>query len=93
MCDRESFAKIRDAIADLQKADAVQSEQIKTLFATTAELKATVQGEIADLEAKIVMYEEYQTKYPLLKAVFATFIADAQNRIKVLQALGGGTAE
>ena len=37
MCDRESFAKIRDAIGDLQKADAVQSEQIKTLFATTKE--------------------------------------------------------
>lgn len=35
MCDKESFAKIRDAIADLQKADAVQSEQIKTLFAVT----------------------------------------------------------
>ena len=37
MCDRESFAKIRDAIAALQKADAVQSEQIKTLFNTTKE--------------------------------------------------------
>lgn len=35
MCNRESFAKIRDAISDLQKADAVQSEQIKTLFHTT----------------------------------------------------------
>lgn len=35
MCDRESFAKIRDAIIDLQKADAVQSEQIKTLFQVT----------------------------------------------------------
>ena len=35
MCNRESFAKIRDAIGDLQKADAVQSEQIKTLFHTT----------------------------------------------------------
>lgn len=35
MCDRESFAKIRDAIGELQKADAVQSEQIKTLFHTT----------------------------------------------------------
>ena len=37
MCDQEAFAKIRDAIADLQKADAVQSEQIKTLFNTTKE--------------------------------------------------------
>lgn len=35
MCNRESFTKIRDAIGDLQKADAVQSEQIKTLFKTT----------------------------------------------------------
>lgn len=35
MCDRESFAKIRDAIGDLQKADAVQSEQIRTLFHVT----------------------------------------------------------
>ena len=35
MCNRESFAKIRDAIGKLQKADAVQSEQIKTLFHVT----------------------------------------------------------
>lgn len=35
MCDRESFARLKDAIVELQKADAVQSEQIKTLFATT----------------------------------------------------------
>ena len=35
MCDHESFAKIRDAIGELQKADAVQSEQIKTLFNVT----------------------------------------------------------
>ena len=42
MCDKESFAKIREQteantkqIADLAKSDAVQSEQIKTLFHTT----------------------------------------------------------
>ena len=35
MCDKESFAKIRYAIMELQKADAVQSEQIKTLFLVT----------------------------------------------------------
>lgn len=35
MCNRESFAKIRDAIRELQKANAVQSEQIKTLFHVT----------------------------------------------------------
>jgi len=56
----------------------------------TAEVaQAKIQGEIEDLQEKIVKYEEYQTKYPLLKAVFAGLILDAQNRIKVLQALGG----
>lgn len=42
MCDKEAFAKIRDQnaensrqIAELAKSDAVQSEQIKTLFHTT----------------------------------------------------------
>lgn len=35
MCDKESFSKIRYAIVELQKADAVQSEQIKTLFLVT----------------------------------------------------------
>lgn len=35
MCNQKAFAKIRDAIGELQKADAVQSEQIKTLFKTT----------------------------------------------------------
>lgn len=51
--------------------------------------QAKIQGEIEDLQEKIAKYEDYQTKYPLLKAVFAAFILDAQNRIKVLQALGG----
>lgn len=37
MCDRPAFEKIRDAIGELQKADAAQSEQIKTLFKTTEE--------------------------------------------------------
>lgn len=42
MCDHESFAKLRDQteantkqISALAKSDAVQSEQIKTLFHTT----------------------------------------------------------
>ena len=35
MCDHDAFEKIRDAIDELQKTDAVQSEQIKTLFKTT----------------------------------------------------------
>ena len=42
MCTKEEFARLRDQtaantkqITDLAKADAVQSEQIKTLFNTT----------------------------------------------------------
>ena len=35
MCDRESFAKIRDAIGELQKANVAQNEQLKTLFNIT----------------------------------------------------------
>lgn len=50
---------------------------------------AKIQDEIADLEAKIAKYKEYQTKYPILKSVFAAMITDAENRIKVLQALTG----
>lgn len=42
MCNRESFAKIRDAIGELQRTDAIQSEQIKTLFNSTGDLKETV---------------------------------------------------
>lgn len=41
MCDHESFAKIRGAIGELQKADAVQSEQIKTLFNVTERQRDT----------------------------------------------------
>ena len=37
MCTKASFAQIREAISELQQADAVQSEQIKTLFNTTKE--------------------------------------------------------
>ena len=44
MCDKESFAKLRDQMYDLSKETAAQAEQIKTLFASTAELKATMQG-------------------------------------------------
>jgi len=51
---------------------------------------AKIQDEIADLEAKIEKYKEYQTKYPILKSVFAAMITDAENRIKILQALTGG---
>jgi len=48
---------------------------------------AKIQDEIADLEAKIVKYKEYQTKYPILKSLFAAMITDAENRIKILRAL------
>lgn len=44
MCTKEEFARLRDvtrentkAITELQKADATQSEQIRTLFNTTKE--------------------------------------------------------
>ena len=44
MCTKAEFARLRDvtrentkAITELQKADATQSEQIKTLFNTTKE--------------------------------------------------------
>jgi len=51
MCDRESFEKIRDSIAELQKTDASHSEQIKTLFATTER-----QGKTIDtITARLVM--------------------------------------
>lgn len=51
---------------------------------------AKIQDEVTDLQAKIVTYQEYQTKYPLLKKIFAAMITDAENRIKILQALTGG---
>jgi len=50
---------------------------------------AKIHDEIADLQAKIVKYKEYQTKYPLLKSIFEAMITDAENRIKILQALTG----
>ena len=49
MCDRESFAKIRDAIGDLQKADAVQSEQIKTLFKATEQQSKDIKEQSNDM--------------------------------------------
>ena len=35
MCDKAAFDRVRDSIIDLQKADAIQSEQIRMLFRTT----------------------------------------------------------
>jgi hypothetical protein len=35
MCDRESFAKIRNEIMELQKAENVQRELLNSLFRTT----------------------------------------------------------
>lgn len=54
MCDEEAFAKIRDAIDELQKADAVQSEQIKTLFHTTEKQGAIMLGITKFLVAAVV---------------------------------------
>ena len=45
MCDHESFAKLQDAIIELQKADAAQSEQIKTLFHTTEQQSADIKAQ------------------------------------------------
>ena len=49
MCTKEEFARLRDQtventrqINDLAKADAAQSEQIKTLFAATKEQGKTI---------------------------------------------------
>ncbi len=36
MCDKPSFNKIRESIAALQRENAVQTEQIKTIFKVTA---------------------------------------------------------
>ena len=44
MCDKESFAKLRDQMYDLSKETAAQAEQIKTLFATTERQGQTIQG-------------------------------------------------
>jgi len=52
-----------------------------------ASATAKIEDEIDDLEAKIVKYREYQSKYPLLKSIFAAMITDAENRISVLESL------
>jgi len=50
---------------------------------------AKIQDEISDLENKIEKYRDYQAKYPILKSIFAAMIADAENRIRILQNLSG----
>lgn len=47
MCDKEEFAKIRDSIVELQRADAIQSEQIRTLFHTTEQQSADIREQNA----------------------------------------------
>ena len=42
MCDEAAFAEIRESIDELRKTDAVQSEQIKTLFRTTEKQGASM---------------------------------------------------
>lgn len=54
MCDAASFAKIRDAIDELQKADAVQSEQIRTLFHITEKQGASMFAIVKLLAATVV---------------------------------------
>ena len=44
MCSKAEFARLRDRIADVEKMNIAQTEQIKTLFTTTSELKDTVKG-------------------------------------------------
>lgn len=85
---------LKKTIGDLEKEVvewATKSEVLSNALVVTqgqlASATAKIRDEIADLEAKIVKYEEYKTKYPLLKAVWNALINDAQNRIKILQAL------
>lgn len=49
MCTKAEFAKLRDRIADVEKMNIAQSEQIKTLFAATKDLKDTVRGAFSKL--------------------------------------------
>lgn len=42
MCTKREFAELRDRIADVEKMNIAQTEQIKTLFTTTAELKESL---------------------------------------------------
>ena len=60
MCTREEFARLRDvtrdnakAITELQKADAVQSEQIKTLFKAATRQSEDIKAQ-SDSQAKLV---------------------------------------
>lgn len=69
--------------AEIEKWTA-QSAAFSNLYAAA---NAKIGGEIADLEAKIEKYEGYETKYPLLKTVWEALINDAQNRIKILEAI------
>lgn len=61
MCDKEAFARLRDQteengrqIAALQKTDAIQSEQLKTLRDTTERQGATMLGLVKWLVAAVV---------------------------------------
>ena len=42
MCDKEHFEGLRERVTKLEVKDAAQTEQIKTLFVATSELKDAV---------------------------------------------------
>ena len=42
MCEREELEKLKDSIIELQRTDAVQSEQIKTLFKSVERQGTTI---------------------------------------------------
>ena len=42
MSYKAEFSKVREKLSDLEKADAVQTEQIRTLFNATAKLETTM---------------------------------------------------
>lgn len=73
-----------------QLAQTVSFSNAYVIASNAAKIAADkILDEIGDLQAKISKYEEYRTKYPLLKTVWNALIADAENRIKILQALTG----
>ncbi len=69
--------------AEIEKWTA-QTAAYSNLYAAAT---AKIDGEIADLEAKIERYEGYKAKYPLLKTVWEALVSDAQSRIRILRAL------
>ena len=42
MCDKRSYRELRGQVLKLERADAAQTEQIRTLFNATAKLESTM---------------------------------------------------